>query len=95
MAVLDAKQGHAAGVPAAASSRSLPTAAPSLLPGISRPMLQLAWDFTTASTRQITNRMLSMRDDALKRTAGDIKYDIIKSQVRVAGRRRLCACAGA
>lgn len=48
--------------------------------GFVRNTLQLAWDFTTMTTHTLTNRMLSMRDDAFARTAEGIKYEIVESQ---------------
>ena len=38
--------------------------------GIDRSDLYLAWDFTVASTRNITGRMLAMRDDAFASLGG-------------------------
>jgi hypothetical protein len=39
--------------------------------GIGRNRLYLAWDFTVASERNVTERMLAIRDDALGRVLGD------------------------
>ena len=39
--------------------------------GIDRSSLYLAWDFTVASERSLTERMLSIRDDAFGRILGD------------------------
>eukprot|EP00047_Mylnosiga_fluctuans_P021609 m.106925 g.106925 ORF g.106925 m.106925 type:complete len:638 (+) comp8960_c0_seq3:39-1952(+) len=44
--------------------------------GFARGTLQLAWDFTVMSKYTITNRIVTMRDDALARTASGIKYRI-------------------
>ena len=35
--------------------------------GVKRQELQVAWDFTTGSIHSLTNRLVSARDDALKR----------------------------
>lgn len=51
------------------------------LSGVQRDLLQLAWDFTTASKRKITNRLLSMRDDAFAKTGGDIPFTIVETKV--------------
>lgn len=48
--------------------------------GVARSSLQLAWDFTVMSTHTLTNRMLTMRDDAFRRTTGGIAYRITESQ---------------
>jgi hypothetical protein len=39
--------------------------------GIARDDLHLAWDFTVASSRSLTERMLAIRDDAFGRILGD------------------------
>ena len=39
--------------------------------GVARDDLYLAWDFTVASERNLTERMLHMRDDAFSRILGD------------------------
>jgi hypothetical protein len=39
--------------------------------GVSRDNLYLAWDFTVASQRNLTERVLHIRDDALARLGGD------------------------
>jgi len=39
--------------------------------GVGRGDLDLAWDFTVASTRNLTERMLRMRDDAMSQLTGD------------------------
>jgi len=46
--------------------------------GVVRTSLQLAWDFPTASEACLTNRLLHMRDDALKRISDDGKYYVIR-----------------
>lgn len=48
--------------------------------GVARSTLQLAWDFTVMSTHTQTGRLLSMREDALKRVASGIKYTIFSSE---------------
>ncbi|HEU5034024.1 MAG TPA: hypothetical protein VFT62_04595 [Mycobacteriales bacterium] len=47
--------------------------------GIARQSLYLAWDFTTASTQNVTGRLLAMRDDAFKQL-GDTNLDDGKVQ---------------
>ena len=42
--------------------------------GVGRSDLYLAWDFTTASTQNVTGRLLAMRDDAFKQL-GDTDLD--------------------
>merc|ERR1719474_110188 len=45
--------------------------------GVEHSELQIAWDFTVMSTKQITTRMLNMRDDALSRIEwkhGGVRY---------------------
>lgn len=42
--------------------------------GFERSSLQLAWEFTVMTTRTITNRLVSMRDDAFERTKNGISF---------------------
>jgi hypothetical protein len=48
--------------------------------GFARASLQIAWDFTVMSTHTLNNRLLSMRDDALERTAAGISFTISQSE---------------
>jgi hypothetical protein len=47
--------------------------------GFTRDSLQIAWDFTVMSTYSMTNRIVTMRDDAFARTAQGIKYTITQT----------------
>lgn len=46
--------------------------------GFTRDSLVLAWEFTVMSTRTITNRLVTMRDDAFERTKDGISFRIEK-----------------
>jgi len=48
--------------------------------GVSRGSLQLAWDFSTASEQCITDRLLHMRDDAMKRIGDKGEYHVVRAQ---------------
>ncbi|HUY64772.1 MAG TPA: hypothetical protein VMV14_09700 [Acidimicrobiales bacterium] len=48
--------------------------------GWNRSSLYLAWDFTTASTRSVTGRLLAIRDDALSQL-GETKADMGKGLI--------------
>ena len=48
--------------------------------GFPRPQLYLAWDFTTASTLNVTGRLLAIRDDAF-RQLGETEQDIAADRV--------------
>jgi hypothetical protein len=59
------RDGRAATGPLAARARQLEPSLRTLdAAGIGRSSLYLAWDFTVASTRNLTGRMLAIRDDA-------------------------------
>ncbi len=59
------RDGRAATGPLAARARQLEPSLRTLdAAGIRRSSLDLAWDFTVASTRNLTGRMLAIRDDA-------------------------------
>ncbi|MCA9691676.1 MAG: hypothetical protein R3A51_18590 [Nannocystaceae bacterium] len=51
--------------------------------GVDRAELQLAWDFTTASTEDTTKRLLHMRDDALAQVGADGPEYIIQKVTAV------------
>ena len=46
--------------------------------GVTRALLQLAWDFSTASEECLTARLLHVRDDALKRIGDNGKYHVVR-----------------
>ena len=45
---------------------------------IFRGSLQLAWDFSTASEQCLTDRLLHMRDDAMKRIGDKGEYRVVQ-----------------
>ena len=47
---------------------------------ITRGSLQLAWDFSTASEQCLTDRLLHMRDDAMKRIGDKGEYRVVRVQ---------------
>jgi hypothetical protein len=44
--------------------------------GVDTAELQIAWDFTTMSKSGVSNRLVTMRDDAFNRTAEGVEYKI-------------------
>lgn len=60
--------------------------------GIAREELYLAWDFTVASQRNLTERLLFMRDDAFARLAGDappFTVTLVENEVNASIYRRV------
>ena len=50
--------------------------------GWSQSELDLAWDFTTASTRSLTKRMVSARDQTLAAIAAGVpKYRVLSTEI--------------